>query len=82
MAELNLDVISINTAGLDDFTERRKIFNYLNKHVSREGIVFLQQTYSVRMNEKLWINQFNSLWGQVNNILTREIRCQKSANRF
>ena len=53
MAELSLDIISLNTAGLDDFTKRRKIFNYLKKHVSREAIVFLQETHSVRKDEKL-----------------------------
>ena len=58
MAELNLDIISLNTAGLGDFTKRRKIFNYLKKHVSRRGIVFLQETHSVRKDEKLWTNQF------------------------
>ena len=58
MAELNLDIISLNTAGLGDFTKCRKIFNYLKKHVSRNRIVFLQETHSVRKNENLWINQF------------------------
>ena len=58
MAELNLDIISLNTAGLGDFTKHRKIFNYLKKHVSRKGIVFLQETRSVRKDENLWTNQF------------------------
>ena len=58
MAELNFDIISLNTAGLGDFTKRRKIFNYLKQHVSRKGIVFLQETHSVRKDEKLWTNQF------------------------
>ena len=58
MAELNLDIISLNTAGLGDFTKHREIFNYLKKHVSRKGIVFLQETHSVRKDENLWTNQF------------------------
>ena len=58
MAELNLDIISLNTAGLGDFTKHRKIFNYLKKHVSHKGIVFLQETHSVRKDENLWTNQF------------------------
>ena len=53
MGELNLDIISLNTAGLGDFTKRRKIFSYLKEHVSREGIVFLQETHSVRNDKKL-----------------------------
>ena len=52
MAELNLDIISLNTAGLGDFTKHRKIFNYLKKHVSRK------ETHSVRKDEMLWTNQF------------------------
>ena len=58
MADLNLDFISFNTAGLGDFTKRRKILNYLKKHVSCKGIVFLQETHSVRKDENLWMNQF------------------------
>ena len=58
MAELNLDIISLNTGGLGDFTKRRKIFSYLKKHVSRKGIAFLHETHSVRRDEKLWTNQF------------------------
>ena len=58
MAELNLDIISLNTAGLSDFTERRKVVNYLKKHVSSKGIVFLQETHSVRKDENFWKNQF------------------------
>ena len=57
MVELNLNIISLSTAGLGHFTKRRKIFNYLKKHVSRKGIVFLQETHSVRKDENLWTNQ-------------------------
>ena len=59
MAELNLDTINLNTAGLGNFTKHRKIFNYLRKHVSRKGIVFLQETHSVRKGENLRTNQFD-----------------------
>ena len=59
MAEPNLDIISLNTAGLGDFTKHRKIFSYLKKHVSRKGIVFLQETHSVRKDENLWTPQTN-----------------------
>ena len=53
MAELNLDMINLNTAGLGDFTKRRKIFNYLKKHISCKGTVCLQETHNVRKDEKL-----------------------------
>ena len=58
MAELNLDIISLNTAGLEDFTKCRKIFNYLKKNISGEEIVFLQETHSVKKDENLLTNQF------------------------
>ena len=58
MPELNLDIISLNTAGLGDFTKRKKIFNYLKNYASRKGIVFLRETYSVKKDENLWTNQF------------------------
>ena len=78
MAELNLDIISLNTAGLGDFTKRRKIFNYLKKHVSRKGAVFLQETQCKKgqkfVDKPVW------LWRQINDILTWEIGYQKSAN--
>ena len=65
MAELNFDVISLNTAGLGDFIKRRKVFNYLKKHVSRKGIVFLQETHSLRKDEKMWTNQFGCGTGSI-----------------
>ena len=65
MAELNLDIISVNTAGLGDFTKHRKIFNYLKKHVSGKGTVFLQEAHSVKKNENLWTNQFGCEDGSV-----------------
>ena len=58
MAELDLDIISLYTAGLGDFTKHRKILNYFKKHVSRKGTVFLQATHSVRKDENLWKSQF------------------------
>ena len=60
MAKLNRDIISLNTAGLGDFTKRGKIFTYLKKHVSRKGIVILKETHSVRKDENLRTNQFGS----------------------
>ena len=48
MAAFNFDIISLNTAGLGDFTKRRKLFNYMKKNVSRNGIILLQETHSVK----------------------------------
>ena len=38
------DVLSLNTVGIGDSIERRKVFNYAKKHTSSAGIIFLQKT--------------------------------------
>ena len=38
------DVLSLNTAGIGDSFERRKVFNYLKKSCSSKGVLFLQET--------------------------------------
>ena len=58
MVDLNIDIISLNTASLGDCTKHRKIFNCLKKQVSCKGVVFLQETHSVEEDEKIWTNQF------------------------
>ena len=49
----------MNTAGIRDSIERRKLFNYAKKHTSSAGILFLQETDSSVKNERLWVNP----WG-------------------
>ena len=65
MVDLNIDIISLNTASLGDCTKRRKIFNYLEKQVSCKGVVFLQETHSVEEDEKIWTNQFGCGQGSI-----------------
>ena len=65
MVDLNTDIISLNTAGLGDYTKRRKIFNYLKKQVSSEGVLFLKETHSVQKDEKIWTNQFGCGQGSI-----------------
>ena len=55
MAEF--DIISFNVKGLRDYKKRRKIFNYAEKHTTRNGIVFFQETHSSREIENAWANQ-------------------------
>ena len=42
---------------LGNFTKRKKIFNYVEKHFSRRGIILLQETHSVQKDEKVLTNQ-------------------------
>ena len=65
MNELNFDAISLNTRGPGNFTKRKKIFNYVKKHVSRRGIILLEETHSVQKDEKVWTNQFGCGKGSV-----------------
>ena len=58
MASLDFDVVSLNTAGLGDYVKRRKVFNYMKKQTSPNGIIFLQETHSVNKIERLWTKQF------------------------
>ena len=46
---LDLEIISLNTRGLSDYTKRRKVFNYFRKKTSPNGIVLAQETHSTRI---------------------------------
>ena len=66
MGDLDFDILSLNVRGLRDYTKRRKIFHYAEKHVSRKGVIFLQETHSVQEDdEQVWTNQFGCGTGSV-----------------
>ena len=52
-------MLSLNTRGIGGYKKRRKVFNYLKKHSSHNAVIFLQETHSTKIVEKVWINQ----WG-------------------
>ena len=51
-------MISLNAQGLRDYTKRRKVFNFMKKHTSSKGIIFMQETHSLKICENTWTNQF------------------------
>ena len=51
-------MISMNTQGLRDYAKRRKVFNFMKKHTSSKGIIFMQETHSLKTCENIWTNQF------------------------
>ena len=51
-------MISLNAQGMRDYTKRRKAFNFMKKHTSSKGIIFVQETHSLKTCENTWINQF------------------------
>ena len=57
--ECKFDASSLNTVGIGDSFKGRKVFNYLKKNCLSKGVIFLQETHSVKKNEELWNNQ----WG-------------------
>ena len=54
MDDLNFDILSWNVRGLGDYQKRRKLFNWVKKHTSKNGIVFMQETHSSDKTGKQW----------------------------
>ena len=52
MNELNFDVISLNTRGLGNFAKRKKIVNYVKKHVSRRESFFSKKHIVCKRTKK------------------------------
>ena len=44
-------MISMNAQSLKDYTKRRKVFNFMKKHTSSKGIIFMQETHSLKTCE-------------------------------
>ena len=65
MVELNCDLISLNTAGLRDYEKCCKVFHYLKQQVSKSAIIFMQETHTVKSDEKIWTNQFGCGSGSI-----------------
>ena len=40
-------------------------FFYAKKHVSRKGVIFIQETHSVQKDQQVWANQFGCGTGSV-----------------
>ena len=49
--DLNFDMTSLNAQGLRDYTKRRKVFNFMKKHTSSKGVIFMQETHSLKTYE-------------------------------
>ena len=51
-------MISLNAQGLREYTKRRKVFNFMKKHTSSKGVIFMQETHRLKTCENTWTNQF------------------------
>ena len=58
-------MLSLNTRGIGGYKKRRKVFNYLKKHSSHNAVIFLQETHSAKIVEKVWINQWGCGTGKI-----------------
>ena len=54
MDDLSFDILSWNVRGLEDYQKRRKLFNWVKKHTSKNAIVFMQETHSSDKAGKQW----------------------------
>ena len=59
MADLNFDILSRKVRGLGDYQKRYKLFNWVKKHMSKNAIVFMEETHSSDKTGKQW----QQLWG-------------------
>ena len=59
LIKFSFEVLSLNTCGLGDYKKWRKVVNFLQKQSLSKTITLLQETYSSKVNEDVWINQ----WG-------------------
>ena len=59
-AIFDLDIVSLNTRGIAGYEKRRKVFNFLKKKSSSNGIIFPQETHSSKKCKNVWNNQ----WGR------------------
>ena len=63
-AIFDLDIVSLNSRGIAVYEKRRKVFNFIRKKSSSNGIIFAQETHSSKKCENVWNNQ----WGRSDDI--------------
>ena len=55
----DFNVLSNNVRGLQSSKKRLKLFQFFKNKISPKGILFLQETHSSKVTEKIWIDEFN-----------------------
>ena len=54
----DLELISLNARGLRDYRKRRTVFDWLKKHTHRNAVILLQETHSIKGDERIWKAQW------------------------
>ena len=55
----NFNFLSNNIKGLQSFKKQLKLFQFFENKISPKGILFLQETHSSKITEKIWRDEFN-----------------------
>ena len=55
----DFNFLSNNVKGLQSSKKRLKLFQYFKNKISPKGILFLQETHSFKVTEKIWSDEFN-----------------------
>ena len=55
----DFNFLSNNVKGLQSSKKRLKLFQYFKNKISPKGILFLQETHSAKVTEKIWSDEFN-----------------------
>ena len=58
MNGFDLEFISLNARGLRDYSKHRTVFNWLKKHTHKNAIILLQETHSIKEDERIWKAQW------------------------
>ena len=57
---ISFDILSLNSREIRDNLKRRKVFEWLKNHTTKEPIIFIQESHSTQDIEKLWSQQWLS----------------------
>ena len=55
----DFNFLSNKVKGLQSYKKRLKLFQYFKNKISPKGILFLQETHSSKVTEKIWTDEFN-----------------------
>ena len=56
----DFNFLSNNFKGLQSSKQQLKLFQYFKNKISLKGILFLQETHSSKVKEKIWSDEFNA----------------------
>ena len=58
MDGFDLELVSLNTRGCRDYRKCRTVFGWLKKHTHKDDVILLQETHSIKGDERIWKAQW------------------------